>query len=284
MPLSFDNTNVATSEADLDIGGQDWSSNGIQSLVLYFYGDAGNSTGQLYVMIDNTRIDYDGPAINITRPAWQLWSIDLSTAGNVSNVNSLTIGIEGAAAQGTMYIDDIRLYPEVFGISADVTGAGDIVQGVPNDGVTTGGADNGWPAAETPELAIDDDTSTKFLHFKGETEPTGIQITPLLGATVVTGVTFTTANDAADRDPVSFELYGSNGTIDGPYTLIASGDIVDFAQADPWPRFTKNETQIAFDNDVAYAHYQVLFPTVRNPGGANSMQISEIELLGAPAQ
>ena len=201
--------------------------------------------------------------------------------GDIHQLKSFTLAgtLDITANNGALVPDQ-----SPYIINSDITGAGDTVQGVPNDGVTTGGNDNGWPAAETPELAIDDDTSTKFLHFKGNVEPTGLQITPLVGATVVTGIAFTTANDAAERDPVSFELYGSNGTIDGPYTLIASGEIVDFAQADPWPRFTKNETEIAFDNDVAYAHYQVLFPTVRNPGSANSMQIAEIELLGAAAQ
>jgi uncharacterized protein (TIGR02246 family) len=62
--------------------------------------------------------------------------------------------------------------------------------------------------------------------------------------------------------------------------LIASGDIVDFAQADAWPRFTMNATPISFENSVAYAHYQVLFPAVRDPASANSMQIAEVELLG----
>ena len=132
-------------------------------------------------------------------------------------------------------------------------------------------------------MAIDDDTATKFLHFKGEVEPTGLQVTPLVGATIVTGLTFTTANDAAERDPTSFELYGSNDSIDGPYTLIASGDIVDFAGATAWDRYTKTTTPITFDNDVAYTHYQILFPTVRDAGSANSMQISEVELLGAVA-
>ena len=279
MPLFYDNTGTTISEAEYTFGTQDWTSNGIESLSLYFYGAAGNG-GQLYAKINNTKIVYDGPAVNITRPAWQLWSIDLSTAGNVSNVSALTIGIEGAGAQGVVYIDDIGLYPEVFQyLSPDITGVGDTVQGVPNDGVTTGGDDNGWPAGETPELAIDNDTSTKFLHFKGNAEPTGLQITPLTGPTIVTGVAFTTANDAAERDPASFELYGSNAGIDGPYTLIASGDIVDFTQATAWPRFTKNETVIAFENTVAYAHYQVLFPAVRDPDNANSMQIAEVELL-----
>jgi len=83
---------------------------------------------------------------------------------------------------------------------------------------------------------------------------------------------------------VTFELYGSNASIDGPYTLIASGDIVDFAQTAAWPRFTKTETAITFANDVAYTHFQVLFPTVRTPGSANSMQIAEVELIGTIGQ
>ena len=272
MPLAYDNTSVAVSEADLELSAN-WSLYGVKSLSLYFYGAAGN-TGQLYVKINGTKVAYDGPAINLARPSWQLWSIDLSQVGNVSNVRSLTIGVEGSGAKGLLLIDDIRLYPEVLSYtSPDVTGAGDTVQGVPND------AD--WPAAETPNLAIDDNVNTKFLHFKGVTQPTGIRVTPLVGPTVVTGLTLTTANDAAERDPVKFELSGSNGTIDGPYTLIASGDVLDFAGATAWPRFTKNATPIEFGNTVAYAHYQLLFTAVRTPASANSMQIAEIELLGA---
>jgi hypothetical protein len=41
-----------------------------------------------------------------------------------------------------------------------------------------------------------------------------------------------------------------------------------------------NATPILFENTVAYKYYQVMFPTVRDAGGANSMQISEVELLG----
>jgi hypothetical protein len=104
----------------------------------------------------------------------------------------------------------------------DITAPGDIVQGVPND--------NDWPGAESPPLAIDDNTATKYLHFKGFTQSTGFQVTPLASQTIVVGLTFTTANDATERDPVGFELYGSNVSINGPYTLIASGDIVDFSQ------------------------------------------------------
>ena len=182
----------------------------------------------------------------------------------------------------TSLIDEVRFYnrtltdADIQGmLLSDVTAPGDTVQGVPNDG--------DWPGGETPDLAIDDDTGTKFLHFKGETEASGIQVEPAMGLTIVTGLTLTAANDSPERDPVSFELSGSNDSIDGPYELIAAGDVADFAQADAWPRFTMNATAISFENTVAYKYYQVMFPTVRDAGGANSMQIAEVELLGEVA-
>jgi len=165
----------------------------------------------------------------------------------------------------------------------DVTALGDLVQGVPNDGITYDSGDFGWYSWESPDLVIDDNLETKYLHFKGEIESTGFQVTPTSGPSIVTGLTLTTANDFPARDPIAFELYGSNDSIDGPYELIASGDIVDFAQVEAWPRFTMNATPISFYNDMPYEHYQVLFPAVRDAGSANSMQIAEVELLGVPA-
>lgn len=185
---------------------------------------------------------------------------------------------------------EIRIVPQEE--VADVTTSGDMVQGVPNDGpyIEDGQYlyDYGWPVLpylETPVQAIDNDIPTKFLHFKGDTGPTGIRVTPSVGATIVTRLTLTTANDVARRDPTSFELYGSNDGIDGPYTLIASGPIVDFGNPGvEWPRQTKNATPIVFKNAVAYTSYQLLFPTIRTPATAKAMQIAEIELIGVIAR
>ncbi len=203
-----------------------------------------------------------------------MWSIDLSQVSGLSNVQTLVIGVDGAGARGMLYFDDIRLYPEVLAGSPDISGAGDIVQGVPND------AD--WPDAETPPNAVDDDVNTKYLHRKGGSTTTGFQIEPLVGSTIVTGLTFTSANDDFGRDPTSFELSGSNASIDGPYTLIASGDIVDFSQHEVWPRHTKTATPIEFENTVAYRYYQIVFPTLRADNDG-LMQIAEVEFLGSVA-
>jgi len=171
----------------------------------------------------------------------------------------------------------VLLLCSVVQAAHDVTGRDDVIVGVPNDG--------DWPSQESPASAIDDHENTKYLHFKGDrlpdAGPTGFRVTPTAGPTVVSGMTFTTANDCPARDPIEFELHGSNQSIDGPYTLIAKGQIVDFQEAWGWPRNMKTTTPIVFSNNTAYRHYQVLFPAIRDPadGCANSMQIAEVELL-----
>ena len=213
----------------------------------------------------------------------ELWHSATELIRPLAGVTAFTIGARNDG--GEIYpgkIDDFRLYNKALtGVEilklgqpqlADVTAPGDTIQGVPNDG--------DWPGNEPPFDAIDDNVNEKYLHRKGGSMATGFQVEPAAGPTIVTGLTLSTANDSPGRDPVTFELSGSNDSLDGPYTLIASGDVVDFAQAAEWPRFTTNATAISFENAAAYKYYQVLFPTLR---GDSLMQIAEVELLGVPA-
>ncbi|MEN6426143.1 MAG: discoidin domain-containing protein [Phycisphaerales bacterium] len=112
MPLFYNNAEGATyAEATRTFDdAQDWSARGIRSLSFYFRGAAGNS-GQLYAKINNAKVAYDGSASDLTLDTWQAWTIDLSAVGNVTSVRSLTIGVEGSGAAGTLYVDDIRLSP-----------------------------------------------------------------------------------------------------------------------------------------------------------------------------
>lgn len=180
----------------------------------------------------------------------------------------------------------VFLFSGAVQAARDITAPGDTVKGVPNDGVSTDNSTNGWPPNELPAFAIDDQILTKYLHFKGDVEPTGIRVTPAIGPTVVTGVRFCSANDTAGsypgRAPVTYQLSGSNESIDGPYTLIAEGSIVDFAGPTPWPNRTWTTTPMTFDNTIAYKHYQLMFPTTWNQlyGTTDTcMQIAEVELL-----
>jgi len=110
MPLFYDNAGAAISETELTLN-QDWTASGVQRLTLYFQGAEGNG-GQLYVKINGVKVSYSGDPGDVSSPAWVPWTIDLAAVGgNLGDVNSLAIGIEGAGASGVVYIDDIRLYP-----------------------------------------------------------------------------------------------------------------------------------------------------------------------------
>jgi len=111
LPLIYDNA-FGASEAKLSFAAQDWTASGIKTLALSFFGDPDN-TGQLYVKINNSKVVYDRDAADIRRTRWQPWNIDLaSVGGNLQNVSSLSIGVEGTNAAGIVYIDSIGLYPQ----------------------------------------------------------------------------------------------------------------------------------------------------------------------------
>jgi len=125
------------------------------------------------------------------------------------------------------------------------------------------------PANEGVEMAIDNNTATKYLNL--DKLNAGFTVTPQSPTTVVTGLRLTSANDAPDRDPTSFTLAGSDdGTT---FTDIAQGAIPDFPA-----RFFAVE--VSFANDRSYRHYRLLFPEVRNAASAVAVQIAEVELLG----
>jgi hypothetical protein len=99
-------------EADLALPGMKWTLGGATALVLYFYGDLDNAPGQLYVKVNNTRLNYSGETEMLTRGRWNQAVFNLSGAP-VSNVTSLTIGIDSYSSKGTIFVDDIRLYKVV---------------------------------------------------------------------------------------------------------------------------------------------------------------------------
>ena len=116
MPLIYDNA-VGKSEATLILTDKrDWIVNGVDTLTIWFRGASGNAAEQMYVALNGSaRINHDGPDA-ATLTSWTEWNIPLQTFAdqgvNLSNVNSITIGLASVTGgTGTMYIDDIRLYP-----------------------------------------------------------------------------------------------------------------------------------------------------------------------------
>ncbi len=113
MPFFYSNTGgAAYSEATLTLSPpRDWTKNSIKSLSLWFHGDQNNTAGQLYVKVNGSKVVYDGDAADITQGWYQQWNIDLASLGaGVQNVTTLSIGIDGNGASGTLYFDDIGLH------------------------------------------------------------------------------------------------------------------------------------------------------------------------------
>jgi hypothetical protein len=138
------------------------------------------------------------------------------------------------------------------------------------------------PGSEGVANAIDG-TQAKYLNRDSAApaiRPAGFVVTPSVGATLINGLAMQSANDAADRDPSSITLEGSNDdTVDwttGTWALIYKNDAI--------PTFTARfQTQtFLFDNVQPYKHYRwTVLKTATD--STCCMQISEVQLLGSGA-
>jgi len=120
MPYFYDNS-VGNSEATHTLTyPRDWTENGVNTLTIWLRGDSANAAETLYVALNGSAVvNHDNPdAAQIT--TWTQWNIDLQAFAdqgvNLTNVNTLSLGLGNknnpqAGGSGTMYFDDIRLYP-----------------------------------------------------------------------------------------------------------------------------------------------------------------------------
>jgi len=155
----------------------------------------------------------------------------------------------------------------------------------------TQGDANNWPGAEAPADLINGAIGgggEKYLNF-GKTN-TGIVVTPTAGGglpSVVTSMELWVANDANERDPASYQLFGSNAAINlgadialSDFTLISEGGLALPLDRDNANDATGFSQVVSIDNSAAYSSYMLVFPTIRNEGATNSMQLSEVQLEG----
>jgi len=120
MPLYYDNS-VGNSEATHTLTyPRDWTEKGVNKLTIWFRGDSANAAETLYVALNGSAVvNHDNPnAAQIG--TWTAWNIDLQAFAdqgvNLANVNTIALGLGNrnnplAGGSGTMYFDDIRLYP-----------------------------------------------------------------------------------------------------------------------------------------------------------------------------
>lgn len=138
------------------------------------------------------------------------------------------------------------------------------------DMVVTTEGDVDSPMGEDVYSIIDGDMGTKFLDFHYSD---GIGFTVDLGGTPAAAnrLTMITANDFAERDPMNYEIYGSN---DGSqFTSIAEGSIPCIPNR--WFLRAFN-----FTNSTTYLYYRIIFKNQCSP--EDSLQIAEVQLYQSP--
>jgi fibronectin-binding autotransporter adhesin len=123
---------------------------------------------------------------------------------------------------------------------------------------------NNSPSNEGAANAFDGNSNTKYLNF--DKQNAGVTV-KLNQGRVVKKFTITTANDAVERDPASYKLYGSN---DGVNWVLLSEGPLSLSNS----RFTVSD-EIAVANTNAYVYYFIKFPSIKNNSG-NSVQVSEV--------
>jgi len=296
MKLDYDNSaapNMGSASISFATP-MDMVTGGIEVVSLWVRGDPCNAPAILSLTVEDSAggiaVVADPFATATQEGQWTKVEVPLVllAGADLTAVTKLTLGIgDGTVGgPGTLYVDDIQISRTPVSIPVvDVTAPGDVVHGIPEAATCGGNATTDVsPCGELPANVIDDSIATKYLNFKGDFDAgetaSGFTVTPAAGATIVRGMTFTSANDSPERDPVAFELYGSNAA-DGSWTLIAAGKIVDFTGGTAWPRQKITVTPVTFDNDVPYTNYKVLFTALRGTSTqANSMQIAEVEFLG----
>ncbi len=118
MPYYYDNTRGEQEAwAELDLGGQDWTVGGIGQLSLFFLGERDNEGGELFLEINGKRIVND---VVLNSGIWSQWIIDLSTVStDLTQVDSLVLGVADEDAKGLLYFDDIILYRQAPVVGSD---------------------------------------------------------------------------------------------------------------------------------------------------------------------
>jgi hypothetical protein len=120
LPIYYDNS-VGYSEATLTLTyPRDWTENDVNKLTIWFRGNSNNAAETLYVALNGSAVvNHENPdAAQVT--TWTEWTVDLQAFAdqgvNLTNVDTISLGLGNknspqAGGSGTMYFDDIRLYP-----------------------------------------------------------------------------------------------------------------------------------------------------------------------------
>ncbi|WP_299227019.1 HYR domain-containing protein [uncultured Psychroserpens sp.] len=124
------------------------------------------------------------------------------------------------------------------------------------------------PGGEGVQNVIDQNSATKYLDFNA-LDGIGFEVDLLGVAQTASSIEIVTANDAPERDPTAYEIFGSNNGTD--YTSITTGTIPCVTD-----RFFSRT--FSFNNTTAYSFYRINFTGFC--GSSTINQIADVQLYG----
>lgn len=231
-----------------------------------------NSTGEL----EAWELISSGPlSLPVARGATTA-AINLPDTGNFfASYKMIFPTVKNAASANSMQVAEVRFYDDVNATGNPIMTPGDPIRAVDFSPASS------YPGGEAPANALDGNSGTKYLNF-GENN-SGFIVTPAAGPSVVQGFVITTANDAPERDPSGWALYGTNDPITSPDNT--QGNNENWALIDSGV-MSLPDTRLAVgplvdvDGAAAYTSYRMVFTSVKNATAANSMQIADIQFIG----
>lgn len=207
-------------------------------------------------------------------------------AGSVSAYGTRQFSSGAASTVFSLEIEDVATAPvptweALTGGAVDLPAALSIVS--PGDtiiAIDTDIGDSSYPGGEEPQKAVDG-TLDKYLNF-GEVN-SGFIVTPSITATIVESFQITTANNAPERDPTTWQLSGTNEAVTSADNSTGSEEnwiLIDSGNMSLPSARNKLGPNVAVGGSTAYTSYRMIFTGVKDSGAANSMQIAEIEFFG----
>jgi hypothetical protein len=255
MPLGYDNSG-ATGKARYSetvrewASPQDWTVNNLKVLTLYFYGALANAAEQLYVALEDNAahikvVNYPDPDA-VRAAGWQEWNIELTqfsgASVNLKAVKKMYIGLGNRSSPklggtGTIFIDDIRVYPS---------------RCVPSKGT---------PAADLSGNCVVDAADVDILANLWL--DSGLQITPVDPGTAGLVAHYRFEGNANDA------LGNHNGTANGTpvYTTGKVGQAIDLDGVDDFIETGKTASQVGIGGGAARTTCAWVYTRGFNDGG-----------------
>jgi hypothetical protein len=167
-----------------------------------------------------------------------------------------------------MQIAELEIYAKVIIDSDDITDLGGAIAGS-HDDLPWGGSNSGSPDGERIEKLIDNDINTKYLVGQVES-----WVTYTINEQArVTGYAITSANDAQDRDPRSWQLQGRDDLANKWVTLHS------VTHQPTWEERFQTKSWNFANTDKWFSTYRLNILEI-NGDSEGLMQMAELELFG----